>query len=65
MTALYITVPIAIIVALGFLFFFFWSVKNRDYEDPEMPKYKMIFEENDDVDTTVKPKIKNNQKNKK
>ncbi|MDH5719812.1 MAG: cbb3-type cytochrome oxidase assembly protein CcoS [Spirochaetia bacterium] len=61
MSALYITVPIAIVIALGFLFLFMWSVRNRDYEDPEMPKYKMLFNEKDDVDTSI---TKNKKKNK-
>ncbi|MDH5718535.1 MAG: cbb3-type cytochrome oxidase assembly protein CcoS [Spirochaetia bacterium] len=58
MSALYITLPIAIFIALGFLIFFMWSVKNRDYEDTEMPKYKMLMDDKDDIDTT----FKNNKK---
>jgi len=58
MSALYITVPVAILVAIGFLFLFIWSVRNRDYEDPEMPKYKMVFDEKDDVDTSIQKKKK-------
>ncbi|WP_157135094.1 cbb3-type cytochrome oxidase assembly protein CcoS [Leptonema illini] len=48
--------PIAVIIALGFLVFFFWSVKNGDYNDPEMPGHRMVLDEEDDVDTSIKKK---------
>ncbi len=49
MPGLLIMLPIAIIIALGFLGLFFWSVKNGDLEDSEMIKYRMIYDDQDDV----------------
>ncbi|EHQ07688.1 cytochrome oxidase maturation protein, cbb3-type [Leptonema illini DSM 21528] len=56
MPGLLIMLPIAVIIALGFLVFFFWSVKNGDYNDPEMPGHRMVLDEEDDVDTSIKKK---------
>lgn len=56
MPGLLIMLPIAVIIALGFLVFFFWSVKNGDYNDPEMPGHRMVLDEDDDVDTSIKKK---------
>lgn len=49
MSGLLIMLPLAVLLALVFLIFFFWSAKNGDYEDPEMPKYKMLMDDDDDV----------------
>lgn len=56
MPGLLIMLPIAVIIALGFLAFFFWSVKNGDYNDPEMPGHRMVLDDEDDVDTSIKKK---------
>ena len=56
MPGLLIMLPVAIVLALVFLYFFFWSVKNGDYDDPEMAKFKMIYEDEDDVDKKMKKK---------
>lgn len=48
-----IMLPIALIIAAGFLVFFLWSVKNGDFEDPEMPAHRMILDDNDDADTSI------------
>ena len=53
MAGLLIMLPIALLIAGVFLYFFFWSVKNGDYEDSEMMKYKMIFDDQDDVDRSI------------
>jgi len=50
MPGLLITLPIATLIALAFLAFFLWSVRNGDYEDSEMIKYRMIHDESDDAD---------------
>lgn len=56
MPGLLIMLPIAVIIALGFLALFFWSVKNGDYNDPEMPGHRMVLDEDNDVDTSIKRK---------
>ncbi len=58
MPGLIFMLPIAVGIALVFLGFFLWSVKNGDYEDPEMPAYKMTFDE-DQPDRSVKARSSN------
>ena len=56
MPGLLIMMPIAVGIALGFLVIFLWSVKNGDYSDPEMPGHRMVLDDEDDVDTSIKPR---------
>lgn len=56
MPGLLIMLPIAVALALGFLVFFFWSVRNGDYNDPEMPGHRMVLDDEDDVDRSIKKK---------
>lgn len=53
MPGLLLMLPIAVGIALVFLGFFLWSVKNGDYEDPEMPAYKMSYD-TDEGDSSIK-----------
>lgn len=53
MSGLLIMLPIALVIAAGFLIFFLWSVKNGDYEDPEMPAHRMLLDDQDDIDTSI------------
>ncbi|MCG6168197.1 cbb3-type cytochrome oxidase assembly protein CcoS [Leptospira sanjuanensis] len=54
MNALYLTIPMAMLIALGALVVFFWSLKSGQYEDIEGPKYRMLFD--DDPPQTEKRK---------
>jgi cbb3-type cytochrome oxidase maturation protein len=45
MLALYITIPMAMMLAGLALFVFLKSMKNGQFEDIEGPKYRMFFEE--------------------
>lgn len=56
-----ITLPIAVVIALIFLGFFIWSVRRKMYDDPEMPKYKMLMDDKDDVDTSIQKKQEPNK----
>lgn len=56
MPGLMIMLPVSVAIALGFLAFFLWSVKNGDYSDPEMPGHRVILDDEDDVDTSIKPR---------
>ncbi|MCB1137967.1 MAG: cbb3-type cytochrome oxidase assembly protein CcoS [Leptospiraceae bacterium] len=56
MAGLLITLPIAVIIALAFLGFFLWSVRNEDHEDPEMIKYRMLMDEQDQADRSIQQK---------
>lgn len=53
MPGLWIMLPIAIMLALAFLAFFFWSIRNGDFEDSEMEKYRILLDNEYDVDRTV------------
>ncbi|EMF81465.1 cytochrome oxidase maturation protein, cbb3-type [Leptospira weilii serovar Topaz str. LT2116] len=45
MNALYLTIPMAMLIALGALIAFLWSLKSGQYEDIEGPKYRMLFDD--------------------
>ncbi|PJZ56650.1 cbb3-type cytochrome oxidase assembly protein CcoS [Leptospira barantonii] len=51
MNALYLTIPMAMLIALGALVVFFWSLKSGQYEDIEGPKYRMLFDDDDEEKT--------------
>lgn len=53
MPGLMIMLPVALIIAGIFLFFFMWSVNNGDYEDMEMMKYKIIYDDEGDADRKI------------
>jgi len=42
---------ISLVVALGFLFAFFWAVRSGQYEDDYTPSMRMLFED------TVAPEV--------
>ena len=45
MSALIILIGVSLVVALGFLFAFFWAVGNGQYEDEYTPSVRMLFGE--------------------
>ena len=53
-----IMVPVAIGLALSFLGFYFWSIRNGDVESSEMNKYRFLLDNEDDIDSSIKPKEK-------
>ena len=53
-TALLIMVPIALAIAVLFLRLFFWSYKNGDIDD-EAQNYRILLDDEADVDTDVRP----------
>lgn len=44
MTALILLISCSLIVAIGFLLSFLWSVKNGQYDDTYTPSIRMLFE---------------------
>ena len=44
MSALYILIVISLIVAIGFLMAFMWSVKNGQFDDDYTPSIRMLFD---------------------
>jgi cbb3-type cytochrome oxidase maturation protein len=45
MEALYLTIPIAMAIALFFLWLFISAFKKGQFEDIEAPKYRIFFED--------------------
>ncbi len=56
MSVVFILISASLLVALGFLAAFIWSVKNGQYDDDYTPSVRMLFDD--------KPK-EQNQENKK
>jgi len=57
MGVLIILILVSLIVALGFLIAFVWSVKSGQYDDDYTPSVRMLFEDN-------KPNTKPSEENK-
>lgn len=45
MSVLILLISVSLIVALGFLFSFIWSVRNGQYDDDYTPSVRMLFDE--------------------
>jgi cbb3-type cytochrome oxidase maturation protein len=56
MSVIFILISASLIIALGFLVAFIWSVKDGQYDDDYTPSIRMLF------DDTIKTK-KNNSEN--
>lgn len=50
MSAIFILIGFSLLVALGFLLAFMWSVKSGQYEDDYTPSVRMLFDELHDYD---------------
>lgn len=65
MSAILILIGISLIVAVGFLFAFFWAVGSGQYEDEYTPSVRMLFEEESpqpDEETAPDTNLHSNQK---
>ncbi len=51
MSAIFILLGASLVVAVGFLIAFIWSVRNGQYDDDYTPSVRMLFDE-----TIVQPK---------
>lgn len=51
MSVIFILISASLLIALGFLIAFIWSVKTNQYEDDYTPSVRMLFE-NDVKQTT-------------
>ena len=45
MTIILLLIGISLILALGFLFAFFWAVKDGQYDDEYTPSVRILFDE--------------------
>lgn len=53
-------IGISLLMALGFLFAFVWSVKSGQLEDDYTPSVRMLFEDKPMVEENTSPKILSN-----
>lgn len=49
MSVIYIVVPLAFVLAGGFLAAFLWSVRKGQFDDMDSPSVRMLFDEDDVV----------------
>jgi len=56
MSALFLLIGISLLLAIGFLAAFIWSVKKGQYEDEYTPSVRILLEDppNDEEQNTVK-----------
>jgi cbb3-type cytochrome oxidase maturation protein len=70
MSAIFVLIGVSLVVAIGFLIAFLWSVKSGQYEDEYTPSVRILFEDKpgnqDPAGKTQEPKTKEtrNQKSK-
>jgi cbb3-type cytochrome oxidase maturation protein len=47
LTSLIPLVFLSLCLGLGFLLIFFWALRSGQFEDPEGPKYRMLFDDDE------------------
>lgn len=48
MSVMYLLIGASLIVALGFLFAFLWSIRKGQYDDTYTPSVRMLFDDQSD-----------------
>lgn len=56
MSVVIILISASLIIAIGFLFAFIWSVKNGQYDDDYTPSVRMLFEDKPTTEITENKK---------
>jgi cbb3-type cytochrome oxidase maturation protein len=64
MGAIYIMIGASLLLAIGFLVAFIWSVKSNQYEDDYTPSVRMLFDNTTKQEKTLETNNNNSQKNK-
>lgn len=54
MGVIYILIIASLLVAVGFLIAFIWSVKNGQYDDDYTPSVRMLFEDENKEKNNIK-----------
>ncbi len=60
MSAIFILIGASLIVAIGFLIAFIWSVKSGQYEDDYTPSVRMLFDNSYQKKSTENKTTNNN-----
>ncbi|HRF99573.1 MAG TPA: cbb3-type cytochrome oxidase assembly protein CcoS [Bacteroidia bacterium] len=63
MSAIFIMIGASLLLAIGFLIAFIWSVKSNQYEDDYTPSVRMLFD-NTTIQENKKETNKTNKKTK-
>lgn len=58
MSAIFILISASLIIAIGFLVAFIWSVKNGQFDDAYTPSVRMLFDDKADDNTNNKHILK-------
>ncbi len=61
MSVLFILISASLIIAIGFLVAFIWSVKSGQYDDDYTPSVRMLFD--DEIVSNKSTDLTNKQKN--
>jgi cbb3-type cytochrome oxidase maturation protein len=52
LSTLYIVVPLALLVAAGFVFAFFWAVRSGQYDDMDTPAMRVVLDDDEPAKRT-------------
>jgi len=47
MTSLVPLIGLSLCLGVGFLMVFFWALRSGQFDDPEGPKYRMLFDDDE------------------
>ena len=61
MSVIIILIIVSVIVALGFLIAFLWSVKTGQFDDDYTPSIRILFDDEIKTEKTIKTIHKSNQ----
>lgn len=62
MSAIFIMIGASLLLAIGFLIAFIWSVKSNQYEDDYTPSVRMLFDNTTIQETKLETKKEANNK---
>lgn len=64
MNILFIMIPMAIILVIVAVSFFFWAANNKQFDDLDSPAYRILLDDEKDaiMQKNIRPKSKNNLK---
>lgn len=55
MNILFLAIPIAICLGVFFLYGFYWAVKNDQFDDLQMPAFRILFDDKKKEPTGEEP----------
>lgn len=50
MQVVFFLLPLALLIAVGFLLAYIWAVKNGQFKDTSTPAYRVLLDDEDDDD---------------